>query len=147
MLFRRNLNYQYKNRYRFLRNDKKTGTENVLFFENNRHSLRSRKNQLLSLLRSSKKSPQNLSTNLLFLWNNLSISETSQKFQTNLVNFVTNFANFFLQKNIYFESKNHPKAKRLKNLKNHCELCENIRELRVTKTLRKTLLHYIKQIP
>ena len=59
----------------------------------------------------------------MFLWNNLSRSETSQKFQTNLVNFVTNFANFFLQKNIYFESKNHPKTKRLKNLK-FCELCE-----------------------
>ena len=83
---------------------------------------RSKKNNL-SLLRSSKKSPQNFSTNLLFLWNNLSRSETSQKFQTNLVNFVTNFANFFLQKNIYFESKNHPKTKRLKNLK-FCELCE-----------------------
>ena len=77
----------------------------------------------LSLLWSSLKPPQNFSTNLLFLWNNLSRSETSQKFQTNLVNFVTNFANFFLQKNIYFESKNHPKTKRLKNLK-FCELCE-----------------------
>ena len=38
----------------------------------------------------------------------------------------------------FARTKKLPKAKRLKNLKN---LCENLRELCVTKTLRKTLLH------
>ena len=69
---------------------------NIQNFGNNLHSLPKKNN--LSLLRSSKKSPQNFSTNLLFLWNNLSRSETFQKFQTNLVNFVTNLENFLLQK-------------------------------------------------
>lgn len=55
---------------------------NIQNFGNNLHSLPKKNN--LSLLRSSKKSPQNFSTNLLFLRNNLSRSETSQKFKQTL---------------------------------------------------------------
>ena len=82
--FRRNLNYQYKKRYRFLRNEKKLEQKTFSSLKTiDARFARSKKNNL-SLLRSSIKSPQNFSTNLLFLRNNLSRSETSQNFKQTL---------------------------------------------------------------
>ena len=101
--FRRNLNYQYKNRYRFLRNDKKTGTENVLFFENNRRSLRSRQKT------------KNFQKQ--------SVSKNSKTF----VNFVKISENFVLQK-LYYISRNKFRkfAKRKKyTTSNKCKTIPN----------------------
>ena len=43
--------------------------------------------------------------------------------------------------------KKPSKSKASQKSQNLCELCDNLRELCVRKTLRKTLLYFVKQIP